>query len=350
MVSETNQAAGSSSSHLTPGLAVPAIQTVGEAQTSTSQAYGLSFIRKCYENRGIPANTIDIMCASWRAGSAKQYGVYLKKWIHFCSQREDDPFSIDQMRLLRFLTELYEKGLGYSGLNTARSALSAAFSYEEQTIGSLHMIKRFMKGVFETRPPSPRYDFIWDVNIVLDYLKNFVSQDIPLSYLTFKLVMLLALVTARRAQTLHLLNIEHFIFIDEGILIPIPYMLKQSSPRKYNFSLRLSSNPENSDICVVLCLKEYLKRTENLRKDEKQLFISFNKPHKKVSRSTISRWIKLVLREAGIDVDIFKAHSTRSAACSNAKKNGVTLEHIMKTAGWANAETFKKFYDKRVYN
>lgn len=219
-----------------------------------------------------------------------------------------------------------------------------------ETLGNSAIIKRFMKGVFEKRPPAPRYSFVWDVNIVLNFLENFCSQDIPLSYLTLKLVMLLALATAQRAQTLHLLNVKNFIFRGDTIIIPFSDLLKQSNVKNYKFSLRLLRNLDCPNICVVDCLNEYLERTKIIRGTETQLLISFHKPHKAVSRNTVSRWIKTVLRESGIDVDTFKAHSTRAASCSNAKKNLVSIDEIMKTAGWANAKTFSKYYDKIIFN
>ena len=58
-------------------------------------------------------------------------------------------------------------------------------------------------------------------------------------------------------------------------------------------------------LCVYHCLEEYIQRTEKLRSDDGQLFISFNKPHNKVSRETLRRWIKNVMVLAGIDVNIF---------------------------------------------
>ena len=51
---------------------------------------------------------------------------------------------------------------------------------------------------------------------------------------------------------------------------------------------------------------------------------------------------------AGVDVSVYKPHSTRSAATSKAKANKATLLEIMKTAGWGSAATFAKFYDKHI--
>ena len=79
-------------------------------------------------------------------------------------------------------------------------------------------------------------------------------------------------------------------------------------------------------------LSLYMDRTKNLRKSDK-LLISTIKPHGPVSKQTVSRWVKILLQEAGIDL-LFKLHSIRAAAASKAKLSGIPLETIMKTAGW----------------
>ena len=77
-----------------------------------------------------------------------------------------------------------------------------------------------------------------------------------------------------------------------------------------------------------------------------QLFISTVRPYKAVSKDTISRWIKVTLDLAGIDVRIFKPHSTRAAATSAAQRKGVKLMDILNVAGWTNETTFARFYNK----
>ena len=41
-------------------------------------------------------------------------------------------------------------------------------------LGSNHLISRFMKGIYVTRPPLPRYAATWDVSKVTDYLRTLV--------------------------------------------------------------------------------------------------------------------------------------------------------------------------------
>ena len=93
-------------------------------------------------------------------------------------------------------------------------------------------------------------------------------------------------------------------------------------------------------LCVYHCLEEYIQRTEKLRSDDGQLFISFNKPHHKVNRETVRRWIKNVMDLAGIDVNIFKPHSTRLASTSAAAQAEQSLREILKVAGWKSDSTF----------
>lgn len=51
---------------------------------------------------------------------------------------------------------------------------------------------------------------------------------------------------------------------------------------------------------------------------------------------------------SGIDNNVNKGHSKRSASTSAAEKNKVPLSTIVENAGWSNAETFNKFYSRPV--
>ena len=95
-------------------------------------------------------------------------------------------------------------------------------------------------------------------------------------------------------------------------------------------------------------LKEYLKRTQDLRGDEDKLFISYQKPYKAVSRHTNSPWAKTVLEEAGINTNIYTSHSTRAASTTKAYSTNVPLDALMKAAGWKSENTFHRYYNKPV--
>ena len=101
--------------------------------------------------------------------------------------------------------------------------------------------------------------------------------------------------------------------------------LKQSTPRTQVKPLVLKAYTHDESLCVFSTLKEYLQRTETLRVTGSQLLISFQKPHKAVSRDTISRWIRTVMQLSGINLDVYKAHSTRAASVSAAHRAQVPV-------------------------
>ena len=54
------------------------------------------------------------------------------------------------------------------------------------------------------------------------------------------------------------------------------------------------------------------------------------------------------MKAAGIDTNIFKPHSTRSASTSAAKAANVPIQEIMTIAGWRSDSVFAKFYNRPV--
>ena len=60
----------------------------------------------------------------------------------------------------------------------------------------------------------------------------------------------------------------------------------------------------------------------------------------------MSRWIVDLLRIAGVDTSVFKAHASRSAAsCFHAKQ--LSSIDIIKLGDWsASSNVFKKFYER----
>ena len=96
-----------------------------EAISSSQQvkANGMQIVRHSLRARGVSEKASAVILHSWRETTRQQYHVCLKKWYDFCTKRGLDPCSVSPVKALDFLTELFEKGLGYSALNTARSAL-----------------------------------------------------------------------------------------------------------------------------------------------------------------------------------------------------------------------------------
>ena len=95
----------------------------------------------------------------------------------------------------------------------------------------------------------------------------------------------------------------------------------------------------------MLALEEYISRTAKIRHTT-QLWVGLVKPHKPIGKQTLSRWLKELLKNAGIDTSVFTGNSTRMASVSKANAMGVGLDTILKTAGWTSSSNFRKFYSR----
>ena len=137
-------------------------------------------------NKELTPRALDLIINSWRPATTRQYQIHLHKWNEYCKK---------QKHCINFLSECYDNGYSYSGLNTARSALSSVLYLQTNTFGPHPLVNWLMKGVFNTRPCFPKYKTTWDVNLVLDYLKQISLDSVTLKQLSQKCVMLLALLT-----------------------------------------------------------------------------------------------------------------------------------------------------------
>lgn len=276
--------------------------------------------------------------------------MYINYWIQFCSSKNIDSKLAEAKDIVEFLTELfYNKKLSYSAINSARSALSSYVVLRTSTVeaGAHPVVSKFMRGVFNLRPPKPRYQEVWDVRVVLNCLRKLSpAGKLSLKALTIKTVTLIALISAQRVQTLQKLSLKTMKVKEGSITFCVDELLKQSRPGTIGCKIRIQEYPPDRRLCPLRYMKAYLKKTSELRNAEEKVFISLNRPHKEVSTATIARWIKIVLKQSGIDIGQFSAHSTRAASTSAARKAEIPVDVILSAAGWASERTFAKFYHK----
>ena len=245
---------------------------------------------------------------------------------------------------MSFLTELYELGHSFSAINTAKSALLSIVSVDgKHNWNENPDIRRFCKGVFNIKPPSPKYFKTWDADTLVKFLEFLGPLDsLSLKELTLKTLGLIALTSGNRAQSIHLMNTEVMAVHSNYYSFGFTQNIKTSRPGKPQQSIEVHKF-NNVNCCAFTTMAEYLKRTDSLRSTS-HLWISFKKPFKAVGRQTISRWLKTLLHMAGLDISIFTGHSTRMAATSKVNNMGVGLHTILATAGWNSESNFKKFY------
>ena len=148
----------------------------------------------------------ELLLQSWRSNTHSTWS----KWCGWCFGRLINPLSASLGNILEFLADQFDLGLQYRSLNTLRSAISNSHSQiDSVNVGSHPIVSRLLKGMFNARPPAPRYSGSWDVAIVVEYLRSCPSESLSILELGKKVITLMALANASRCSDLAALDRDY---------------------------------------------------------------------------------------------------------------------------------------------
>ena len=106
--------------------------------------------------------------------------------------------------------------------------------------------------------------------------------------------------------------------------------------------LEVKAFPHNRGVDPVLYLEEYIKRTETVRGDIPQLFLTTKGITRPISKDTARNWVKDILKQCGVNINQFGPGSVRGASSSTASAMGASLEEILKAGEWSSASVWYK--------
>jgi site-specific recombinase XerD len=171
------------------------------------------------------------------------------------------------------------------------------------------------------------------------------NDGLSFSALSTKLAVLLALSSLCRVSELASIVKDSIVIDDEQakFSLSVPRKSQRASALQV---ITLKKLLPVSLACPVEALKQYLSVSEPFRVGAKGrlLLLGLRPPRCSVSGSTVARWIKSILSEAGVDTTIYSAHSTRGASASNAANRGVPTDAILSAGCWKSESTFTRFY------
>ena len=187
-------------------------------------------------NHGMPFELTkmskSIIAASLRDSTKKKYEGYIKRWKRFCSENDVKHASVSDV--INFLTMLFESNNSYSAIKTAKAAVSQTVCLPPfSSIGDHPLIIKFMKGVFNLRPPKTKSGFIWDVSKLFNFFKSKADNDNLNFYdLSCKTLCILLLLCGGRVNTAYNFRVDEILINDIGITITPSNVLKHSAPNR----------------------------------------------------------------------------------------------------------------------
>ena len=163
-------------------------------------------------------------------------------------------------------------------------------------MGQHSYVTRLLKGALNKHPPKPRYSHTWNVDVMIKYIiclgKN---STLSLKAISMKLVTLFALTCPERISALASLDLRHCSDLPGGVSFKLIVPRKAGSADKPAEAF-FACFDQDRKLCPVECFRQYLKLSRDIRPVipsslPDKLFISFKRPHKLVTSTTLLRWL-----------------------------------------------------------
>ena len=141
--------------------------------SKVSKVSGLGSFRGSLATEGISERAISLITESRRMGTRSNFESSWRKWPNWCLEKQVDPIRCNITFVLDFLVELFEMGLAYRTIGCHRSVISAYHEpIDGSPVGKHPRVSSLITEIFNKRPPSTKYTFVWDVEVVLKYIKQ----------------------------------------------------------------------------------------------------------------------------------------------------------------------------------
>ena len=341
--SDVNEATPSSTSTAVHGERSQHRQ--GSTISEQAQVNSLDYLRETFQEQGADQTLAEFICGSWRGSTKSQYACAWRTWSEWCGGYAVPRTQPTVGQFANYLWFLYQvKRMAWSTIRLHRAAVATIIDPLTRNPLSQHpMICRFMKAVYLARPPAGKVKPIWSVAEVLQLLKSWgESETLSRPMLTWRVTMLLALASARRASDLALLHTDanHLFRSVDSWRFHLAFGMKQDRPGHIPKDV-IVSRQSSAELCPLRNLTEYLRRTEGEREENTQLLRTTVEPFKPAGRQTIRAWLAKVLEHANIQAP---GGSTRAASATWAAAKAVPISTIMAAADWSSVQTMSRYY------
>ena len=202
-------------------------------ETTTSDREG---VREVFLSQGFDNDTIDILMASWRKDTFSNYSLYMNKWFKFAFCNKVSPAKPPVQVALVFLTSLARRGNSFHQICVTKSAFLLVINQQQNiSVGTIPIVKRYMKGIFESNPTMVKFQFTWNVSLLFNYFHSMLEIHVlGIQKITQKLVMLMTLISGgQRAQTIHSIRVFDIKILDNKVVMLIISLIKQTKSTKY---------------------------------------------------------------------------------------------------------------------
>jgi integrase len=201
----------------------------------------------------------------------------------------------------------------------------------------------FLKGMKRVCEPPRKRFHVWNPRRVLDRIAS-APKPTDLIVAGQEAAILILLATGSRLDDILKLSAK-FEKTDFGVRLFFTAPRKTDLRKQFVSHLDIGFFPENRRICPARAVLRFLRIAHPLRKTGADRFF-ISSTGKPAAKQTVKRWILSKLEEVGISASV---GSFRSASSSAAYLSGLSVDTIMKSAGWLREETWRQHYLRPIF-
>jgi site-specific recombinase XerD len=247
--------------------------------------------------------------------------------------------NVQVVDVLSFLQEMVDKRRARSTIRAAFASLSHYFTlFQQEKIIKSPLIALHVLGAQRLAPLADKVPFVWDPEIPLKFI---AGKPYPHLFRQAgkEALLLLLLATGIRVSDAHRLSKK---MVKTGQVWAIPFLeARKTGPAPP----QLVHAYELARLCPVRALQRYLVLANPLRKPN-QPFMFISSRGTRADIDTLRHWVIELLEASGIEAT---AGSCRSASTSAAVLRNMDVDQVLKSAGWAQESTFRRFYQRAIH-
>ncbi|ORE02525.1 hypothetical protein BCV72DRAFT_215075, partial [Rhizopus microsporus var. microsporus] len=247
--------------------------------------------------------------------------------------------------IVNFLSDMhYQFGYSSSTLRLFRSSILAFHQNKASLDNELHLVNSLLNTLTRREPPKEIHRPTIDISPTLNYIRQIQSStSTPLPLLQKKTAFLLAMTAFLRPSGLHCIDLQS-ADINNGFQLTFQ-VVSSKETRDHRRIIKPFTIFPNQDysLCPVrtfIALRDHPSLSHFSTCSS--LFVNSRCPQEPLATSTISTWLRSMIRISTEERNV----SVRSIASSLALRLGIPKEDIVTLRNWTNSSTFENHYQR----
>jgi hypothetical protein len=280
-----------------------------------------------------------------QTGPRSPYRLAQYLFLQWSTRKDVDPNTFTASELTNFLSDALLAGYSFSTVQIFRAAVCLLHKDPEQIRHSTDL-KALLKHSKRIAKPKQLLKPRIDVSPTLRFLAQIPSDtSAPLADLNKKTAFLLAMAAFLRPSDLERISLHHCSVTSQGdLIIKVIAPKELRAGRRIIKTLTIRRNDNFKELCPVRTFRALKSHPLAIKRPSNKLLVNSKNPTKLLKTTTISTWLRNLMRLSTSQKPI---PSVRSVASDLALARGAPLTDVITMGNWSSTGVFDNHYRRQ---